>query len=127
MENTKNMEIFKDIKGYPGYQISNLGRIWSYKQRGRYMIPSPNNRGYMQINLVAANGKRKKELVHRLVALHFIDNPDNKPEVNHINHIRYDNRVENLEWVSHSENNTLGRKRSYKHSQEWFEKRKNNK
>ena len=127
MENTKNMEIFKDIKGYPGYQISNLGRIWSYKQRGRYMIPSPNNRDYMQINLVAANGKRKKELVHRLVALHFIDNPDNKPEVNHINHIRYDNRAENLEWVSHSENNTLGRKLSYKRSQEWFEKRKNNK
>ena len=114
MDNAQNMEIFKDIKGYPGYQISNLGRVWSCKQRGRYMKPSPNNRGYLQINLIAANGKRKKELIHRLVALHFIDNPDNKPEVNHINHIRDDNRVENLEWVTKSENNTLGRKLPYK-------------
>ena len=83
--------------------------------------------GYLQINLVAANGKRKKELVHRLVAITFIDNPENKPEVNHINHIRDDNRLENLEWVTHGENNTLGRKLSYKHKQSWYDKCRENK
>ena len=102
----ENKEIWKDIKGYPGYQISNLGRVWSSK-RNRYMKPVANNGGYLQIKLIAVNGKRKNELVHRLVALHFIDNPDNKP-------IRDDNRVSNLEWVSKSENNTLGRKLPYK-------------
>ena len=126
MENATNMEIFKDIKGYPGYQISNMGRVWSTK-RNRYMKPVPNNNGYLQIKLIAANGKRKGELVHRLVALHFIDNPEGKAEVNHINHIRDDNRVENLEWVSKSENNTIGRKQHYTHSKEWFEKRHSNK
>ena len=66
------------------------------------------------INIKADDGERKNVLVHRLVALHFIDNPKGKPEVNHINHIRDDNRVENLEWVTKSENNTLGRKLPYK-------------
>lgn len=77
--------------------------------------------------MIAANGKRKNELIHRLVALHFIDNPEGKPEVNHINQIRDDNRVENLEWVTKSENNTIGRKCHYTHSKEWFEKRHSNK
>lgn len=122
MENAKNMEVFKDIKGYPGYQISNLGRIWSSKSN-KYLSPVPNNIGYLQIKMIAANGKRKNELVHRLVALMFIDNPQGKPEVNHINHQKNDNRVENLEWVTKSENNTIGRKRHYKHTEEWFEKR----
>ena len=108
MENAKNMEIFVDIKGYPGYQISNLGRVWSAK-RNRYMNPVANNSGYLQIKLIAANGKRKGELVHRLVALHFVENPEGKPEVNHINHRRQDNSATNLEWVTKSENN----KKSY--------------
>ena len=73
------------------------------------MNPVANNCGYLQIKLIAANGKRKNELVHRLVALHFIDNPEGKAEVNHINHIRSDNRAENLEWLTKSENN----KKSY--------------
>ena len=72
------------------------------------------------INIKADDGERKHVLVHRLVALHFIDNLEGKPEVNHINHIRDDNRVENLEWVTKSENNTLGRKLPYK----WHKKKK---
>lgn len=122
LENRNEVETWKDIKGYPGYQISNLGRIWSVKSH-KYLSPFTNNRGYKVINIIAINGKRKGELIHRLVALAFIDNPEGKPEVNHINHIRDDNRVENLEWVTHSENNTIGRKQHYTHSVEWFEKR----
>lgn len=114
MENAQNMEIFKDIKGYPGYQISNKGRVWSCK-RQRYLSPFTNNSGYKAINIIAANGKRKGELIHRLVALHFIDNPEGKPEVNHIDRNKENNTVENLEWVTHGENNTLAKKGHYTH------------
>lgn len=97
------MEVFKDIKGYPNYQISDLGRVWS-KTSQKYMKPQKDTCGYLRVQLRAINGKAKTEKIHRLVALHFIDNPDDLPEVNHINHQRDDNRVENLEWVSHKEN-----------------------
>ena len=100
----ENCEIWKDIKGYEGnYQISNKGRIWSVLSQ-RYLKPQHDNCGYYRIQLTAKNGKRKTEKVHRLVAINFIDNPDNLPEVNHINHIRDDNRIENLEWCNHKEN-----------------------
>lgn len=97
------MEIFKDIKSNPDYQISNLGRVWS-KKSNRYLKPQKDNCGYLRIQLYMGNGKVRTEKVHRLVAIAFIDNPNNLPEVNHINHIRDDNRVENLEWVNHKEN-----------------------
>lgn len=103
MENAQNMEIFKDIKGYPGYQISNFGRIWSSKSN-KYLSPVPNNVGYLQIKLIAANGKRKSELVHRLVALGFIENPSGYPEVDHIDKNIRNNSSENLRWVSRSGN-----------------------
>ena len=99
-----NMEMFKDIKGYPGYQISNLGRVWSSKSQ-KYLAGVPNNAGYLQVKMIAANGKRKNELIHRLVALHFVDNPDNKPEVDHIDRNRQNNNSDNLRWLTKSENN----------------------
>ena len=99
-----NMEIFKDIKGYPGYQISNFGRVWSSKSQ-KYLAGVPNNAGYLQVKMIAANGKRKNELIHRLVALHFVDNPDNKPEVDHIDRNRQNNNSDNLRWLTKSENN----------------------
>lgn len=120
MENATNMEIFKDIKGYPGYQISNLGRVWSTKSN-RYLSPYENNSGYLMINIQAANGKRKHELIHRLVALHFVDNPEGKPEVDHIDRNRKNNNANNLRWLTKSENNL--NKNHYKHSEEWFKKR----
>lgn len=103
MENVQNMEIFKDIKGYPDYQISNKGRVWNCK-RQRYVAQHKNNRGYYMVHLNAVNGKRKTELVHRLVALTFIDNPNNLPEVEHKDRNRENNCVDNLCWISRSGN-----------------------
>lgn len=113
-------EIWKDIEGYEGlYQVSNLGRIKSLekmvvsknhsiqKRKERIIKSSPNNRGYLKIGL-SKNNKRKFYRVHRLVAQAFIPNPDNKPEVNHINEIKTDNRVENLEWMTRKENCNYG-------------------
>lgn len=98
--------------------------MWSCK-RNRYLSPFTNNKGYRAINIIAANGKRKGELIHRLVALHFINNPNGYPEVDHIDRDKENNNVDNLRWVTKSENNK--NKNHYTHSEEWFEKRHSNK
>ena len=93
-------EIWKDIKSYEGlYQVSNLGMV----RRNKILKQSTTRIGYKQVHL-CKNGKSKMLSVHRLVALHFIDNPNNKSDVNHINGIKTDNRVENLEWNTKKEN-----------------------
>ena len=71
---------------------------------GEIMKPSKKQNGYMQINLWTRDGRRKKEHVHRLMALTFIPNPENLPQVNHIDRIRDNNVLSNLEWVSSKEN-----------------------
>ena len=101
-------ENWKDIEGYNGlYQISNLGRVKSlnYRNTGKEKIlkPCKINNGYLLVAL-CKNGKSKHYLVHRLVAEHFITNPDNKSCIDHINTDRTDNRVCNLRWVTHKEN-----------------------
>lgn len=107
MENTTNKEMFKDIQGYPNYQISNLGRVWS-KKRQIYLKPNKNNSGYLTVYLPAANGKYKRELIHRLVALTFIPNLENLPCVNHKDENKENNAVTNLEWINHKENINYG-------------------
>ena len=103
------MEKWKDVKGYEGlYQVSDLGRIKSFKtSRPKALTVQPDSRGYLQIGLVK-DGKRKNFKVHRLVAKAFINNEFNKPQVNHINEDKTDNRAVNLEWVTQSENSNHG-------------------
>ena len=109
-------EIWKDIKGYEGlYQVSNMGRIKSLKRKVK------NKNGYRIANEkiikpvltdtckyyavgLHKNKKRKTLLVHRLVAINFIPNPNNYTEVNHKDENKQNNNVNNLEWCNHKYN-----------------------
>ena len=99
-------EKWKDIKSYEGiYQVSNLGRVRSFAKSydPHIMTPMPNQKGYMRIFLI--NGTKHKWLrVHRLVAMAFIPNPNNLPQVNHKDGNKLNNCVDNLEWVTNQEN-----------------------
>lgn len=95
-------ETYKIIKDYPNYEVSSEGRVRNTKT-GRILRPNLNEGGYQQVNLYL-DRKPKLFRVHRLVASTFIPNPENKRTVNHINGDKTDNRVDNLEWASDSEN-----------------------
>jgi len=111
------MEIWKDVIKYEGYyQVSNYGnvkslsreikrpkKIGSFIQKERILKPCKCKGGYESVTLVI-DTKKKKHLVHRLVAIAFIENPIDYKYVNHIDAIRDNNKVENLEWCSQSQN-----------------------
>ena len=104
----ENKEIWKDIKGYEGkYQVSNFGRVWSIKNQ-KYLKYWVNRCGYHLVGLRSKNGKQKHEQIHRLVALAFIENPNNYPQVNHKDENKGNNCVENLEWVTAKQNCNYG-------------------
>ena len=107
------MEKIITIEGYPLYQISNKGIVYTANEKGNWNPLKSlktivhNRSGYCVVNLYSydsGKSKMKQFRIHKLVAMHFLDNPDNKSLVNHKNGNKQDNRVENLEWCSHSEN-----------------------
>ena len=112
------VEEFRTIPDFPNYEASPLGNIRSKTRniktvlngkehiiyvKGQLMKGRMDVNGYIVIQL-RNNKKQHKTFIHRLVALAFIPNPENKPEVNHKNGIKHDNRLENLEWNTKKEN-----------------------
>ena len=109
------MEIWKDVVGYEGlYKVSNSGNVKNLERKipyryGLRTIPerilkgNENERGYLYVVLYK-NTKPQKHKIHRLVAQAFIENPENKKCINHIDGNKQNNSVDNLEWVTHSEN-----------------------
>lgn len=114
-------EVWKKIKGFENYYVSSFGRIKSkQKYHGtnyRILNPSKDHYGYLVLFLMK-DKKRYHKKVHRLVADAFIPNPENKPQIDHINTIKNDNRVENLRWVDARGNrlNPITREKSAEYS-----------
>lgn len=108
-------EIWKDIDGFNGiYKISNTGKVKSLHQKKERILLPRENKGYLEVSL-QLHSKTSYRMIHRLVAEAFIENTNNLPQVNHIDGDKRNNCVENLEWVTPSENmlhsfRTLGRK-----------------
>jgi len=98
------MDSLKQIQDYEDYKIDGNGNVYSYKKNVvKKMIPQKATAGYYYVTL-CKNGTRKNRFIHRLMAQAFIENPENKLEVNHKNGKKLDNRLCNLEWVTPSEN-----------------------
>ena len=107
-------EIWKDIEGYSGlYQVSDLGNVKalgngnSNNSKERILKTNKNHKGYLLVGL-SKQGKRKQHLVHRLVAMAFIDNPNNLEQINHRDECKTNNASSNLEWCTNEYNINYG-------------------
>ena len=95
----------KDIIGFENkYKITNTGKVWS-NYKNDYLKPSKNRKGYFLVSLSINRSLNKTLSIHRLVAIHFIPNIENKSQVNHIDGNKENNNVSNLEWNTNKENN----------------------
>lgn len=101
-------EKWKPIKGFDGYFISSFGRVWSNKQKCRFLGTYPDGCGYYHVRLYI-NGKQFDKLVHRLVAETFVKNPNEYKEVNHKDEDKCNNRADNLEWCTRTYNILYGK------------------
>ncbi len=105
--NKSNNEVWKPVVGFEDtYLVSDKGQVWSVRNK-KILKPKLMKTGYCRVSL-SVNGYREDLLIHRIVALAFITNPNDKPTVNHINEYKTDNRVENLEWATTYEQNVYG-------------------
>ena len=94
--------VIRDIPGYEGlYSITDDGQVYSIKRK-IYMKQQADKDGYLCVNL-RKDGRYRRFFIHRLVALTYVENPEGKETVNHINEIKTDNRAENLEWATRKE------------------------
>ena len=97
-----NIEQWRLISGYDNYEISSHGRVRN--NTNGYILKTPTSKDVYQRSELSKNGKKKKHLVHRLVAFAFLDRNEGQTEVDHIDHNRFNNMVNNLRWVTSSEN-----------------------
>ena len=105
MEIIYNSIKFKQIKGFEDYYVSRCGKILSNKcVNKRVMKLFPDTKGYLRVRFYINKSVKPTKKVHRLVTQSFITNPDNKPQVNHIDGNKLNNNVSNLEWCTQSEN-----------------------
>lgn len=96
-------EIWKEIKGFNNYKVSNFGRVISIRTN-KILKPTDNGRGYLRFLLLGDDNNTHTVYIHRIIAEAFIPNPDNKPCIDHINTNKQDNRIENIRWVTYKEN-----------------------
>jgi len=94
----------KEIVEFKGYSITEDGRVWSHKRNKFLSTRVEKNTGYTQITFNLSTDKRVTRNIHRLLAIAYIDNPENKSDVNHIDGNKLNNKLSNLEWVTRSEN-----------------------
>ena len=114
-------ETWRDIKGFEGfYQISNFGNVKSYNKRvkngngyaikkGKVIKNNLTTSGYYSVHLYDECGKRIPKMIHRLVAEHFLPNPNNYPQVNHKDENKLNNHIDNLEWCTEKYNSNYGK------------------
>lgn len=96
-------ELWKAVPNWQGYQVSNFGRVKSFRNDKPQILKPKVSLDYLQVELFK-DGKGKKFQVHRLVAQAFIPNPLNKPQVNHLDGVKFNNHVSNLDWTTAKEN-----------------------